>query len=49
MNKLLTKENKDVACEKVMVHVALMNRKMEMDDIRRGGGDHTTSIDNGKE
>lgn len=36
VNKLLTKENKDVACEKVMVHFALMNRKMEMDDIRRG-------------
>lgn len=36
VNKLLTKENKDVACEKVMVHFALMNRKMEMDDMRRG-------------
>ena len=27
VNKLLTKENKEVACEKVMVHFSLMNRK----------------------
>ena len=35
VNKLLTKENKDVACEKVMVHFAVINQKMEMDGIRR--------------
>jgi hypothetical protein len=36
VNKLLNKENKETACDKVMIHYSLMVRKLEMDDMRRG-------------
>ena len=36
VNKLISKSNRDAACEKVLIHFALIVRKLEMDDIRRG-------------
>jgi hypothetical protein len=36
VNKLLNEENKEIACDKVMIHYSLMVRKLEMDDMRRG-------------
>lgn len=36
VNKFLNKENKEIACDKVMIHYSLMVRKLEMDDMRRG-------------
>ena len=35
VNKLLNKENKEIACDKIMIH-SLMMRKLEMDDMRKG-------------
>ncbi len=36
VNKHITKHNKEVACEKLIMHYSLMSRKLELDDIRRG-------------
>ena len=38
VNKLLAKHNKQIACDKIMIHYSLMNRTLEMDDLRRGIG-----------
>ena len=36
VNKLLNEENKEIACDKILIHYSLMVRKLEMDDMRRG-------------
>ena len=36
VNKVVSKSNRDAAYEKALIHFALITRKLEMDDIRRG-------------